>query len=413
MKLRIAVFAAGLALGVLWFLGPVLQARTPASPSASAPASGPLAHAVFAGGCFWCLEASLEKVPGVVTAVSGYAGGRVKNPSYEQVSEGITGHAESVQVAYDPARLSYEQLLAAFWHNVDPTDRAGQFCDRGQQYRTAIFTEGEAQKRAAEQSKSALETSKRLGAPIVTEIVPLEAFYPAEDYHQDFYKKSPVRYTTYRAGCGRDRRLAQLWGQDAGHVGAVVTGSRRNGRRERLDGRERRKLDEAGEGRAREEAHASAVQGDAAGGDGAGVQQRVLGQPRARDLRGRGLGRAAVLVARQVRLGLGLAELHPTDRARRTWRRSATPRSAWSASRCARSTPTPTSATSSTTARNPRASATASTRPPSASSPWRSWKRRATPSTRSSSPRPPASDSVGDPGGSGGRGRPQIKKRKQ
>ncbi len=223
MKIRIAVFAAGVALGVAWFLGPVLQARTPASSPASAAKTGPLAHAVFAGGCFWCLEASLEKIPGVVTVVSGYAGGREKNPSYEQVSSGGTGHTESVKVAYDPARLSYEQLLAAFWHNVDPTDGAGQFCDRGQQYRTAIFTEGEAQKRAAEQSKRAIEASKKLPTPVVTEIAPLEAFYPAEDYHQDFYKKSQVRYMTYRAGCGRDRRLAQLWGQDAGHVGAVVT----------------------------------------------------------------------------------------------------------------------------------------------------------------------------------------------
>ena len=222
MKLRIVVFAAGLALGVLWFLGPVLQARTPAPPAVPATASGPLAHAVFAGGCFWCLEASLEKIPGVVTVVSGYAGGRVKNPSYEQVSEGTTGHTESVQVAYDPARLSYEQLLGAFWHNVDPTDRGGQFCDRGQQYRTAIFTKGDVQKLAAEESKRALEASKKLPKPIVTEIVPLEAFYPAEDYHQDFYKKSPVRYMSYRAGCRRDRRLEELWSQDAGHVGAVT-----------------------------------------------------------------------------------------------------------------------------------------------------------------------------------------------
>jgi peptide methionine sulfoxide reductase msrA/msrB len=222
MKQRIAIFAAGLSLGALWFLGPSLQARTPAPSAASARA--PLAHAVFAGGCFWCLEASLEKVPGVVAAVSGYAGGPVKSPSYEQVSAGGTGHTESVQVAYDPARLSYEQLLAAFWHSVDPTDRGGQFCDRGNQYRTAIFYEDDRQKHAAEESKGALEASKKLPNPIVTEIVPLEAFYPAEDYHQDFYKKSPVRYMTYRAGCGRDRRLAQLWGKDAEHVGAVVTG---------------------------------------------------------------------------------------------------------------------------------------------------------------------------------------------
>ena len=218
MKLRIAVFSAGLTLGALWLLGPSLQARTPAPPPEK------LARATFAGGCFWCLEASLEKVPGVVTVVSGYAGGRVKNPTYEQVSEGTTGHTESVQVAYDPARLSYEQLLLAFWHNVDPTDRGGQFCDRGSPYRTAIFYEGDAQKREAEASKRALEASGKLPKPIVTEIVPLEAFYAAEDYHQDFYKKSPVRYMSYRAGCGRDRRLEELWGKDAGHVGEVVTG---------------------------------------------------------------------------------------------------------------------------------------------------------------------------------------------
>jgi peptide methionine sulfoxide reductase msrA/msrB len=218
MKLRIAVFSAGVALGAQWLLGPSLQARTPAPPPEK------LARAAFAGGCFWCLEASLEKVPGVVTVVSGYAGGRVKNPTYEQVSEGTTGHAESVLVSYDPTRLSYEQLLLAFWHNVDPIDRGGQFCDRGSQYRTAIFYEGDAQKREAEASKGALEASGKLPKPIVTEIVPLEAFYAAEDYHQDFYKKSPVRYMSYRAGCGRDRRLEALWGKDAGHVGEVVTG---------------------------------------------------------------------------------------------------------------------------------------------------------------------------------------------
>ena len=236
MKLRIAVFSAGLALGALWLFGPMLQARTLALPAAPASISASLAHAVFAGGCFWCLEASLEKVPGVVTVVSGYAGGRVKNPSYEQVSEGTTGHAEVVQVAYDPARLSYEQLLQAFWHNVDPTDRGGQFCDRGQQYRTGIFYEGDAQKRGAEASKRALEASGKLSKPIVTEIVSLEAFYPAEDYHQDFYKKSPVRYTTYRAGCGRDRRLEELWGQDAGHVGTVAATGGGKGWMEMNDG---------------------------------------------------------------------------------------------------------------------------------------------------------------------------------
>jgi peptide methionine sulfoxide reductase msrA/msrB len=218
MKLRLAVFSAGLALGALWLVSPSLPAR------AAAPATGPLAQATFAGGCFWCMEAPFDKVPGVVSTTSGYAGGRVKNPTYEQVSEGSTGHAEALQVAYDPAKVSYEQLVEIFWRNVDPTDRGGQFCDRGQQYRTGIFYEGDAQKREAEASKRALEASGKLSKPIVTEIVSLEAFYPAEDYHQDFYKKSPVRYTTYRAGCGRDRRLEELWGKDAGHVGEVVTG---------------------------------------------------------------------------------------------------------------------------------------------------------------------------------------------
>ncbi len=209
MKLRFAVFSAGLALGALWLLGPALQARS------AAPPAGPLARATFAGGCFWCMEAPFDKVPGVVSTTSGYAGGRVKNPTYEQVSEGSTGHTEALQVAYDPAKTSYEQLVEIFWRNVDPTDRGGQFCDRGSQYRTGIFYEGEAQKRAAEGSKRALEASGRLKKPIVTEIVPLDAFYPAEDYHQDFYKKSPVRYMTYRAGCGRDRRLEELWGKEA------------------------------------------------------------------------------------------------------------------------------------------------------------------------------------------------------
>ena len=209
MKLRFAVFSIGLTLGALWLLGPSLQAR------AAAPATGPLARATFAGGCFWCMEAPFDKVPGVVSTTSGYAGGRVKNPTYEQVSEGSTGHTEVLQVAYDPAKVSYEHLVEVFWRNVDPTDRGGQFCDRGSQYRTGIFYEGEAQKRAAEASKRALEASGRLKKPVVTEIVPLDAFYPAEDYHQDFYKKSPVRYTSYRAGCGRDRRLEELWGKEA------------------------------------------------------------------------------------------------------------------------------------------------------------------------------------------------------
>jgi peptide methionine sulfoxide reductase msrA/msrB len=142
---------------------------------------------------------------------SGYAGGRVKNPSYEQVSSGGTGHAEVVQVAYDPSKVSYQQLLETFWRNVDPTDGGGQFCDRGNQYRTAIFYEGDSQKLAALESKRTLDASAALGKPVVTEVVALEAFYPAEGDHQDFYKKSPARYYSYREGCGRDKRLKQLW----------------------------------------------------------------------------------------------------------------------------------------------------------------------------------------------------------
>ena len=210
MKLRIAIFSAGVSLGGLWLLGPYVQARTAVPPPAS------LARATFAGGCFWCMEAPFDKVPGVVSTTSGYAGGREKNPTYEQVAGGGTGHAEALQVAYDPGRVSYAQLVEVFWRNVDPTDRGGQFCDRGAQYRTAVFYEGDTQKRAAEESKRALEASGRLPKPIVTEIVPLDAFYPAEDYHQDFYRKNALRYMTYRAGCGRDRRLKELWGDEAG-----------------------------------------------------------------------------------------------------------------------------------------------------------------------------------------------------
>ena len=208
MKLRLTVFSALLLTGALWLLAGA-QARE----AKVATAAGGLARATFAGGCFWCMEPPFEKIPGVQSVTSGYAGGRVKNPSYDQVSSGGTGHAEAVQVAYDPSRVSYQQLVEVFWRNVDPTDGGGQFCDRGNQYRTAIFYEGESQKLAAEESKRALEASAVLGKPVVTELVTLEAFYPAEAYHQDFYKKDPVRYHSYRAGCGRDRRLEQLWGQ--------------------------------------------------------------------------------------------------------------------------------------------------------------------------------------------------------
>jgi peptide-methionine (S)-S-oxide reductase len=169
-----------------------------------------LAKATFAGGCFWCMEPPFDKLPGVVSTTSGYTGGRVKNPSYEEVSSGTTGHAESVQVTYDPAKVSYQKLLEVYWHNVDPTDGGGQFCDRGNQYRTAIFYADEEQHRLAEESKK--EAEAKLGKRIVTQIVPASEFYPAEDYHQNYYQKNPVRYRFYRYNCGRDRRLKELWG---------------------------------------------------------------------------------------------------------------------------------------------------------------------------------------------------------
>src|SRR5574341_1498679 len=206
MKLRLTLFSAFLLTGALWLLAGA-QARE----AKLASAAGGVARATFAGGCFWCMEPPFEKLAGVQSVTSGYAGGRVKNPSYEQVSSGGTGHAEVVQVAYDASKVSYEQLLEVFWRNVDPTDGGGQFCDRGNQYRTAIFYEGDSQKLAAVESKRALDASAALGKPVVTEVVALEAFYPAEGYHQDFYKKSPARYYGYREGCGRDKRLKQLW----------------------------------------------------------------------------------------------------------------------------------------------------------------------------------------------------------
>jgi peptide-methionine (S)-S-oxide reductase len=174
------------------------------------------AKAVFAGGCFWCMEGPFEALPGVLTVSSGYSGGQEPNPTYEQVSSGTTGHAESVQVVYDPSRVSYEKLLEVFWRNVDPTQAGGQFCDHGRQYRTAIFTADEAQRSAAEESKRRLEASGKLPGRIVTEIVPAGLFYPAEEYHQDFSKKNPLRYQGYRRGCGRDARLRELWGAEAG-----------------------------------------------------------------------------------------------------------------------------------------------------------------------------------------------------
>lgn len=196
-----------LVAGLMMAAGQLALAQQPATRGVS------VAKAYFAGGCFWCMEEAFEKVDGVLDAVSGYMGGTVKNPSYEQVSAGQTGHAESVEVRYDPTKVTYTQLLEAFWRNVDPVTPDAQFCDHGNQYRAAIFYQGEEQKRSAEESKRAIEQSKRFSTPVVTEVKAASEFYPAEEYHQDFYKKNPIRYKYYKFTCGRAQRLETLWGK--------------------------------------------------------------------------------------------------------------------------------------------------------------------------------------------------------
>jgi peptide-methionine (S)-S-oxide reductase len=193
-----------------------LAAAAPAWPQAPAPAAKPAtAKATFAGGCFWCVEEVYDKVPGVISTVSGYMGGVQKNPTYEQVSSGRTGHAEVVQVEYDPSKVTYARLLDIFWRNIDPTQKDGQFCDHGPQYRSGIFYHNEEQKRLAEGSRLNLSKNKPFKGEIVTEITKATEFYPAEGYHQDFHTKSPTRYKFYKSGCGRDARLQQLWGKPA------------------------------------------------------------------------------------------------------------------------------------------------------------------------------------------------------
>jgi len=186
--------------------------------SAQAGPAVPAGHAVatFAGGCFWCMEPPYDKLPGVTATISGYMGGRTVNPSYQDVTTGMTGHAEVVQIVYDPKKVSYEKLLEVFWVNIDPTVKNRQFCDSGNQYRSAIFFHNDEQRKAAEASKAALAKSKPFADSIVTPIEMAGPFYAAEDYHQDYYTKNPVRYKIYRSGCGRDARLRALWGDKAG-----------------------------------------------------------------------------------------------------------------------------------------------------------------------------------------------------
>jgi peptide-methionine (S)-S-oxide reductase len=202
MKAWKSLFACGV---ILLALGGVAYAAQNA-------ASVETAKATFAGGCFWCMEPPFDQLDGVLSTISGYIGGSKKNPTYEEVSAGTTGHAEAVEITYDPRKIAYTKLLEVFWRNIDPVTPNAQFCDVGSQYRSAIFYHDETQKRLAEESKRAV--SKRFKEPIATEIVRATQFYPAEDYHQDYYKKNPIRYKVYTYGCGRERRLEQLWGKE-------------------------------------------------------------------------------------------------------------------------------------------------------------------------------------------------------
>jgi peptide-methionine (S)-S-oxide reductase len=200
-----------------WTAAVMVLSTLPIPTVASAAAQPALEHATFAGGCFWCMESPFESLPGVRSVTSGFSGGPEKNPTYNQVSAGLTGHAEAVDIVFDPAKISYERLLEVYWRNIDPTQKGGQFCDRGAQYRSAIFYRTPQQKTLAQKSRDAVVRSKRLKEPIVTELVAFHAFYPAEEYHQDYYKKNPEHYASYRKGCGRDERLRTLWGPAAGH----------------------------------------------------------------------------------------------------------------------------------------------------------------------------------------------------
>jgi peptide methionine sulfoxide reductase msrA/msrB len=207
--MKILLLALALVLATV-----ILSIGTGDDTTATPPPEGrELAVATFAGGCFWCVESDFEKVPGVAEAISGYTGGKVEDPSYAEVAAGTTGHRESVEVRYDPRLVSYQGLLEAFWRMVDPTDAGGQFADRGEQYGTAIFYHTEAQRAAAEASKAALTASGRYPGPVVTPILPASRFYVAEDYHQDYAKRNPLRYKVYRYGSGRDRYLEKTWGK--------------------------------------------------------------------------------------------------------------------------------------------------------------------------------------------------------
>jgi len=211
---------------VLIFIGSWLFAG---KMQAASETNNQTAIAIFAGGCFWCMEPPFDKLEGVIATTSGYTGGHTENPTYKQVSSDITGHYEALQVTYDPSIVDYATLLNVFWHNVDPLDAKGQFCDKGKSYRTAIFYNNDEQKKLASVSRKDLVDSGYFKEEVVTNVVAAKKFYPAEDYHQDYYQKNPVRYKYYRFACGRDNRLEELWKNSAGKDGDLVPMSTNNG----------------------------------------------------------------------------------------------------------------------------------------------------------------------------------------
>lgn len=213
----LAALLAGFVFYTQFMPEPFQLSQANGAETASSPGDVPpgMERAIFAGGCFWCVESAFDKVPGVTRTISGFTGGTVANPTYRQVGQGGTGHTEAVEVIFDPKVVSYEKLLFVFWRNIDLTDAGGQFCDRGPEYRTGIFVVNAGQRRLAEASKAALVASGRFKQPIVTPIEDAGPFYAAEDYHQGYHQRNPVKYQTYRFGCGRDQRLDALWGNEA------------------------------------------------------------------------------------------------------------------------------------------------------------------------------------------------------
>ena len=207
---------AGSEAGVNAAAGTAIEAAQGGEEGANSPTmSDDEAAAIFAGGCFWCMEKPFDILDGVISTTSGYIGGPEQNPTYAQVSSGATGHTEAIRVVYDPSRIGYARLLEVFWHNIDPTQADGQFCDRGPQYRSGIFPGTAEEQRLAEESRDRVRA--QLEKPIHTEITSAGTFWPAEEYHQDYYRKNPMNYALYRRGCGRDWRLERLWGEQAGH----------------------------------------------------------------------------------------------------------------------------------------------------------------------------------------------------